>query len=583
MAVESHMAQTVHYEIFSRIGAKGGWKMLDISTERESAITFAQNLMAEEKATGVKVVKETYNEDTGDFLSLKIFEDGHNKVKTQPAQEDVPHALPCFKPDDLYSYHARATMTRLLSDFLARNKITITELIHRADMLEKLEATGTLVQHAIQKIAVAQAASTTTPVQTIVKSLNELTTKAFHRVYRDERNKLFPRVERGGFGALATKLAGQPDGTYVFNGTIAKYLRDAGGWDEKVFRILALSEEAPAEGPGRQLLLASIDTLIGEVLAGSAALQDLIGVKENLGQALMGLVQLFLGQGQVDAGERAGLSALTQHFAADDLPDARTAVANRILAEFKSCKRLCPQSLDDEFKTLRQIANRVVLGVGKYLSHEDLVTAFTLRSKRLVTHETLGGCLAAATTPDEKLERLLFVEENIIGAENKRQLASFVTPVLTAASFETHFLNGKTPVMARLQRLAQLQTRVRRSGFQENQRAEMSDLIDKLANELELRAKIFEAVEAKPGSPVEKATMILRFCTGGVLTEGRLSGRARELVLGYLGKPGFLTGYIAQSAQGGVKPSADAVMAELVHTLGKAGITAETGLRNIAA
>ena len=84
------------------------------------------------------------------------------------------------------------TMRRLLADFLARNKITITELIHRADMLEKLEATGTLYQHAIQKIAVAQAASATTPVQQIVKSLNELTTQAIQRVYRDQRKGLFP-------------------------------------------------------------------------------------------------------------------------------------------------------------------------------------------------------------------------------------------------------------------------------------------------------------------------------------------------------------------------------------------------------
>lgn len=577
------MALSVHYEVFSRVGAKGAWKMLDIRGDREAAIEFAQNLMAEEKATGVKVVKETYNEDTGDFLSLKIFEDGHNQVKTQPAQEDVPHALPCFKPDDLYSYHARATMTRLLADFLARMRITITELIHRADMLEKLEATGTLVQHCIQKIAVAQASSTSAPVQQIVKNLNELTTKAFNRVYRDERNKVFPNTKAGGFGKLATSLADQGDGHYLLNGAIARHLQDAKGWDDKVYRLLGLCAEAPAEGPGRQLLLRAIDSLIAEVLAGSAALHELIGPKENLGEALMSLVQLFLGQEPPGGGERAGLAALTQHFAADTLPEARTAIANRILAEFKSSKRLCPQSLDDEFKTLRQIANRVVLGIGKYLSHEDLITAFTLRSKRLITHETLGGCLAAATTPDDKLERLLFIEENIIGAENKRQLAGFVTPVLTAASFETHFLASKTPVMAKLQRLAQLQTRVRRSGFQENQRAEMSDLLDKLANDLEQRAKIFEAVEAKPGSPVEKATTILRLCTGGVLTEGKLSARARELVIGYLSRPGFLTGYIAQSAQGGAKPSADAVMAELVQTLGKAGITAETGLRNIAA
>ena len=85
----------------------------------------------------MKVVKETYNEETGDYLSLKIFEDGHNKVKLAPAQDDVPHALPCFKPDDLYSYHARKTIARLIPDFLARNKVTVTELGHRADLLDR--------------------------------------------------------------------------------------------------------------------------------------------------------------------------------------------------------------------------------------------------------------------------------------------------------------------------------------------------------------------------------------------------------------------------------------------------------------
>jgi len=274
------------------------------------------------------------------------------------------------------------------------------------------------------------------------------------------------------------------------------------------------------------------------------------------------------------------LLALTQRFAADDLPEARTAVASRIMAEFKSPKRLVPTALDEEFKTLRHIANRVVLGIGKYLSHEDLIGAFTLRSKRLVTHETLGEYMAGAVTPDEKVDRLLFVEENIIGVENKRQLATFVMPILTSSGFESHFTTGRAPAMLRLQRLTQLQARVRRSGFQENQRQDMADLLDKLATTIEARAKIFEAIEAKPGSPADKATTLLKLCTNGVLTEGKLCGRARDMVLGYLGRPGFLSGYLAQSP---APRDADAAVAELMALLGRAGITAETGLKNIAA
>ena len=57
----------------------------------------------------------------------------------------------------------------------------------------------------------AQASSTTTPVQQIVKSLNELATQALQRVYRDQRKGLFPNPRADQFAELAAKLAGQGD------------------------------------------------------------------------------------------------------------------------------------------------------------------------------------------------------------------------------------------------------------------------------------------------------------------------------------------------------------------------------------
>ena len=280
------MAKEIHYEVFRRVGAKGVWTMHDVRSDRDSAIQLAQGLMASEKATGVKVVKETYNDETGDYLTLKVFEDGHNQVKVPVAQEDAPHALPCFKPEDLFSYHARATMRRLLPDFLARCRVTVTELIHRADLLEKLEATGTLYQHAIQKIAVAQAASTTTPVQQIVKGLNDLVTQAIQRVYRDQRKGLFPNPRADQFGELAAKLAAQADGGYVFNAALSQHLKDAKNWDEKVQLLLTVMETAPKEDAPRKLVLSSIDSILAEIMGGSAALHELLGPAEILAESL---------------------------------------------------------------------------------------------------------------------------------------------------------------------------------------------------------------------------------------------------------------------------------------------------------
>ncbi len=154
--------------------------------------------------------------------------------------------------------------------------------------------------------------------------------------------------------------------------------------------LITIMESAPAEEGPRTLVLSSVDAILAEILNGSAALHDLMGPAENLGQALNNLVTLFLGKEPTAEARGQGLAALTHHFAADDLPEARTAIANRVIAEFKSSKRLCPDSLVEELKTLRAIANRIVLGIGKYLSHEDLIAAFTLRSKRLVVQEAVG-------------------------------------------------------------------------------------------------------------------------------------------------------------------------------------------------
>jgi hypothetical protein len=572
----------IHYEIFRRVGAKGGWTLHDVNSRREAALEIAKQLMADESATGVKVVKETYHTDTGDYQSLKIFEDGHNKMKVEVAAEDAPHALPCFMPDDLYSYHARNTMGRLLAEYLARQKLTITELIHRADALEKLEATGTVYQHAIQKVAVAQAANTQTSVQTIVKSLNELSTKAMERVYRDEKRNYFPKVAAGKFAGLARDIAAKSDKSYLLNGAIARYLADAKNWDEKLMRLLSILKEAEDDDAASVLLLSAVDSIGAEILNGSAALHELIGNTENLGASLFLLVHLFLGQTM--EGARSGIAAVTQHFAADDLPESRTAVANRILAELKSVKRLCPNSLVDELKTLRKIANKLVLGQGKYLSNEDLIAAFTLRSKRLVANEAIAEHLQEAAQPDAKIERLLLIEENIIGVENKRQLAAFFAPIITSSSFEAQFLFAKTPVLTRLQRLTELQARTLRAGFQDLQKHEISDALDKIASEAEGRAKLIESVEAKATNNVEKTIALLRLCAGGVLTEGRLMTRARGSILSCMGQAGFMTGYVAHTAKAkGEAANADAATAELLGSLEKAGIPAETGLKSIAA
>lgn len=577
------MAHEVHYEIFRRYGSKGGWTLHDVVAGREAAIKIAEEMMAEEKATGVKVVKETYSPDTGEYLSLKIFEDGHTRLKTRPAEEDLPHALPCFKPDDLYSYHARSTMARVLHDYLTRQKLTVTELIHRADALEKLEATGTIYQHAIQKIAVAQASSTSTPVQHIIKSLNELVTRAVHRVYRDSRSGYFTALRPGEFGTFAEKIAAAPDSAYQLNAAIAQYLAGSAGWNDKLQKLLSLLGEVPAEGPAHDLLIGSIDSYVADILGGVPALHELIGQTKCLGDTLLLLIDLILGSAPPDCNSDSPAAVLAQNFTLDKLPEARMTVAHRITAELRSIKKLCPTALPDEMKILRQIANKMVGAPEKYVSHDDLIAAFTLRSRRIVSHESISEHLAETVHPDEKLERILQIEENIVGAENKRKLAAFALPIVTSVAFEDHFSSSKTPALARLRRLGELHARIRRASFQEAEKQDLLARLDKIACELETRARILAAIEERGSNPAEKAIAVLSLCSSSTFTEGKLSAKARAIILAQISKPGFFTSYISRVSAGAEKPDAEIAMCELIRSLEAAGIPPETGLKAIAA
>lgn len=133
-----------------------------------------------------------------------------------------------------------------------------------------------------------------------------------------------------------------------------------------------------------------------------------------------------------------------------------------------------------------------------------------------------------------------------------------------------------------MQRLALLQTKVRRSNFIEEHRQEIAGKIDRIASNAANAAGLFEGIAARTDNHVEKATTLLELSLGGFLTEGALAAKARKMILGYLAIPGFLSGYFAGQSKTDAADTEKA-MAALMADLGKAGITAETGLKSIAA
>jgi hypothetical protein len=502
-----------------------------------------------------------------------------------PTSKEIFDEPICQKGEDLFRRRARQTIFRLIPDFFVQNKVTVIEAMHRADVLGKLENSGSFLQHAVQKIAITQSSANGISVPETIKIFNRLVDELYSRVFNDKQNNVFPEVPAEGFGALAAKLASRKDGAYVLNGAIARFLRDGANWNEKTVRLARLAELNQQDGPGRCLLYEAIDDFLAEILCIPAALHDIIGAKELYGDTLLALLGLFLGKEQTGQyGEGQGLARLARRFAANELPLAHASLAASIVAEIYSLKRLRSDSVDAEMKMFRQVANLAEQCVGEHMPREKLMPALELRAQRFVDPDCMNACLAASILPDEKLEWLFFAESCIIGAHNRNKIFEAAVRAATSAAFNNRFESTQIPTMKRLHRLAVLNALALRSGFADEMKRKIANIIDIKACDIAGKSRLFESIESKPAPSAEKAIMLIKLFAAGAFTEHRLATKARDAIMTYAAQPGFIAGYIDQKLRSsGDELDNQTATAELMDLLHKIGIPSEKCLKALAA
>ncbi|GAA0581342.1 hypothetical protein [Rhizomicrobium electricum] len=474
----------------------------------------------------------------------------------------------CSKVEDLFEPPAKRILARLLPDFLAKYKLTATELLHRAEMLHRVESTGSLLQFVVQQVAVARASSEGRSVQEIIREFNKLIDGVIAKVHGAKRNGLFPELPADKFGALAGALAAKPDGLFILNGALAFHLRDAKTWNEKALRLIAILKAGEKEGGA--FLRGAIDVVLGELVATPKALDDLIGSRETFGDFVLALLHHFLGMTEeVQYADGDAMPLISTLMVRGVLPLAHAALAERIVDEIYSLERLREDSLDDEMRMFRDITALVLKGTGNVLKRDDALAALDLRSKRFVTAEAVKMGLSNSVLPDEKIDWLLFAESCITGARSKQILAEQAVRIATADSFKTRFQISSVSLSRRLQRLAGLCAAAEASGFHENDKRQLASACDSVAYDLTVQTKLFETIEARSPNPVEKVLTLLKLSEAGTFTEGRLSQKVRDLVIGYMATPGFLAAYIKYA-----KADPAGAMSELTQRTAKIGLSA---------
>lgn len=529
----------VHFEVYVRKTPGSGWTLEMATENRAGAISAAQDLMKDGRVAAVKVTKETLDEETREFQTVTIFKDGLADLgpKKPTVREDVEPI--CVTPQDLYTVHARERIGRLLENWLDRNYATPFELLHRPDLVEQLETSGTDLQHAVQKIAIPEAQARGVSVHEVMRTFHALIERTISRLLGDHRKGVLPDVDKEGFAAAAERLTQEPDRSYLLGAGVAASIAPAKTWTEKVGRLLDLADAAPAKGHGRALALATLGQPLAEILGCKPGIEEILGKGLDLGgnlaamtrlaaaDAVDGLIKIEASVAKVMPPLSPAAQRLAQWLTDPAFLDVRQAIGQRILRELNGPRRLRPTDAVAEIDVLRALAMSLTAAAGSMLPLEDVQAAFSTRSKMLVTGEFVEAYLGKEKSSREEAEALVWLTENIIGPANKRQAGRWLKAVVASLRFEKEFRTSEEGVAARLAALAALQRSAGRCGLVEEDSEPIQLKLGDIGGLIEADARLTSQIARANASAIQRLTMLLKLATGESAPLGPAADRAR--------------------------------------------------------
>ncbi len=532
----------IHFEVFAKRPG-GGSFILEMAVEdREKALEAAKEMLEGPRFIAVKVTKETLDPETGEYQSISIFSKGEpDKPKSKVVLEDA--GPPCVSPSDLYTVHARDRIGRLLEGWLVRNRATPFELLHRPDLIEKLDASGTELQHAVQKIAVPEAQARGVSVHEVMRGFQLLIQRAIDRVLTDQRKGAFPNFEKETFADACVRLSGNPERHYLVGAGIAGRIKSAASWSEKVDMLLDLAESAPTEKPGRALAFQLIEQALGEILGSRVGMADLLGADLDLGGSLAALTRLAAA-GPVAALARADatvarllppLTGSAERLAVwldgSAFDGVRLAVGKRVLSELTSLRRLRPSDARGEIDVMRALAMALTAASGPLLPLDEVREAFIKRSETLVASDFVDAYVRDERTAVQEAHDLVWLLENVTGGANKRQALRWLMSAISSLRFETEMASTTESPSAHLARLAELYRQVARTGTDSASAEPVLQKIGDIAGRIEANAKLIASLQRAPLPLPQKLKAMLRMAAGEGAPPGPAADRARIEVL----------------------------------------------------
>lgn len=424
------MERVHRFEILSR--RDGRWTIEASRLRLDASIALATELLARKAYEAVRVIRAR---DVGDrtLFETVVYQAERTDDSEPPIKLSGADDRDCWCGDleDFYGPRSRRAIGAILRDFLDRNGITPTELLHTPRHFRVLEDTGSLLSAAVQRAARLTAQSGERGMAQSVAFLEKTIEEARRRAEQSRADRRHPQPEPGALDEFHARIAarggGHLDRLHAAAHGIARSLEPA--------RTLLARLDA-ALGWGRTArtppAIQAVDSMLADCLGSANVVSELLGRQPDLKSALAVAIAIARGQSVETPRQSAAWYADFSAFvAAHAAAETRAILLGRVQRALAGDRPLTHGDADSEAAALRALLDALVDdATGCFAGGEHMVAALIRRWRRLDKPGGFGDLVLPKGAPAARFQALLEAEAPVHGLMRQRAVATLLVDAL---------------------------------------------------------------------------------------------------------------------------------------------------------
>jgi hypothetical protein len=508
-----------HFEVHGQ--SSGSWTVQCVCDQQSNAIESAESYFRDLNLSAVKVLQVTYSDDAASFNDKEVFFSG---TRTKSNVSEVDLILPiCQKPEDLYLPEARRAIYASLKKALSGWNITVLELLYGAENVQRLNDTGQILQGAVQKIAISQVQKTGQKVNERVLELYGLTNEILQELKTRRQTSDLSIKQGADLKSLYDMVRSGSDPKKDFFIALTHYFKSIPKIDAKFEKILSFLQDYDDED-----ILYFLDHYLADFLNAPEHVKKLLGEEENLGDAMLSLIDLIKGNAVLHPDRHIVLARLNDLMKANRLPETRRSLVHKFKGSLRSNASFDKKDPLSNVLYHRRILSNMQLPDDRHVGGKEAIDLLYGRCEKMTGSSSIALYLGDLEHPLQRAEKLLDVAMGFVGTANLRALANYILPILESEYNRKIIISEAGEDIRTLNRMSALQRKVRKPGFPEYFQQRILEDLDALALEGVRREKMLPIMVAKAADPVTAGITLLEVISKGDLPRPSVMMEYRE-------------------------------------------------------